>query len=233
MGVKSSRIEAAGVGFERNELKEDSYRAQNRKSLADFLSSLNNSVQDDGTEPYQNRGRFKQETRSYAEQTRSNNYAISAATGTASEPGNHQRCSAVNNNISVHVNHSDRTGTDKAHRTPLRLPASGVPGNRSAFPGKNHGRHGNSNIAVKCLFCTKPFPASRIEEHVLSCLRKKTRLPYNIDSLGRDAGECSICLEDLKQGDLIARLACLCVYHKSCIDSWCNIKPCCPEHPFD
>ncbi|XP_058868407.1 E3 ubiquitin-protein ligase ZNRF2 [Acipenser ruthenus] len=227
MGVKASRIQTAGVDFQRNELKEDSYRVQNRNSLADFLSRLNNSVQDDGNEPYPNRGRFKQE------QTRSSNYAISAATGTASEPGNHQRCSAINNNISVHVSHSDRTGTDKAHRTHLRLPASGVPGNRSASPRKNHGRHGNSNTAVKCLFCTKPFPASRFEEHVLSCLRKKTRLPYNIDSLGRDAGECSICLEDLKQGDMIARLPCLCVYHKSCIDSWCNIKPSCPEHPFD
>ncbi|RXM28718.1 E3 ubiquitin-protein ligase znrf1 [Acipenser ruthenus] len=205
MGVKASRIQTAGVDFQRNELKEDSYRVQNRNSLADFLSRLNNSVQDDGNEPYPNRGRFKQE------QTRSSNYAISAATGTASEPGNHQRCSAINNNISVHVSHSDRTGTDKAHRTHLRLPASGVPGNRSASPRKNHGRHGNSNT---------------------------------VDSLGRDAGECSICLEDLKQGDMIARLPCLCVYHKSpnflprfglpsCIDSWCNIKPSCPEHPFD
>uniref|UniRef100_W5LXN3 RING-type E3 ubiquitin transferase n=1 Tax=Lepisosteus oculatus TaxID=7918 RepID=W5LXN3_LEPOC len=53
------------------------------------------------------------------------------------------------------------------------------------------------------------------------------------DILTRDSGECSICLEDLLQGQTISRLACLCVYHKSCIDSWCKVKSCCPEHPFD
>lgn len=34
------------------------------------------------------------------------------------------------------------------------------------------------------------------------------------DILSKDSGECSICLEDLVQGETIARLACLCVYHK-------------------
>jgi len=34
------------------------------------------------------------------------------------------------------------------------------------------------------------------------------------DVLSRDAGECVICLEELQQGDTIARLPCLCIYHK-------------------
>lgn len=34
------------------------------------------------------------------------------------------------------------------------------------------------------------------------------------DVLTEDKGECVICFEDLKQGDTIARLPCLCVYHK-------------------
>ncbi|MEQ2248889.1 hypothetical protein ILYODFUR_023674, partial [Ilyodon furcidens] len=34
------------------------------------------------------------------------------------------------------------------------------------------------------------------------------------DILSRDSGECAICLEDLEQGDTIARLPCLCIYHK-------------------
>ncbi|XP_041095544.1 E3 ubiquitin-protein ligase ZNRF1 [Polyodon spathula] len=226
MGAKSSRIQTAGAG--RNGLSQDSHRIQNRNSLADFLSRLHNSVQGDGTEPYQNRDRFKQESRSYAQQSRSNNCDISAATGTSLEPGDQQICSASKNKTS----HSNRTGTDKAHRALQMLPAT-VLSTRSAFPRINHGRHGNSKTAVKCPFCAKPFPASRFEEHVLSCIRKKQKLPYNTDCLGRDAGECSVCLEDLKQGDMIARLSCLCVYHKSCIDSWCSVKPCCPEHPFN
>ncbi|XP_062413878.1 E3 ubiquitin-protein ligase ZNRF1 [Pungitius pungitius] len=89
-------------------------------------------------------------------------------------------------------------------------------------------RHGN----IRCPFCSKPFPGGRIEDHLLSCLTSPP-LPYNTDVLSKDSGECSICLEDLAQGETIARLACLCVYHKSCIDSWCKVKPCCPEHPFD
>lgn len=89
-------------------------------------------------------------------------------------------------------------------------------------------RHGN----IRCPFCSKPFPGSRIEDHFMSCLTSPP-IPYNTDLLSKDSGECSICLEDLLQGETIARLACLCVYHKSCIDSWSKVKACCPEHPFD
>ncbi|CDQ59506.1 unnamed protein product [Oncorhynchus mykiss] len=53
------------------------------------------------------------------------------------------------------------------------------------------------------------------------------------DVLARDAGECVICLEELQQGNTIARLPCLCIYHKSCIDSWFEINRSCPEHPSD
>uniref|UniRef100_UPI00358F5DA7 E3 ubiquitin-protein ligase znrf2-like isoform X2 n=1 Tax=Myxine glutinosa TaxID=7769 RepID=UPI00358F5DA7 len=53
------------------------------------------------------------------------------------------------------------------------------------------------------------------------------------DVLSNDAGECAICLEDLIQGDTIARLPCLCVYHKPCIDSWFEVNRTCPEHPSD
>lgn len=34
------------------------------------------------------------------------------------------------------------------------------------------------------------------------------------DILSRDSGECSICIDELEQGDTIARLPCLCIYHK-------------------
>ena len=34
------------------------------------------------------------------------------------------------------------------------------------------------------------------------------------DVLTEDKGECVICLEDLLKGHVIARLPCLCVYHK-------------------
>lgn len=39
-------------------------------------------------------------------------------------------------------------------------------------------------------------------------------LSFLEDVLSRDCGECSICLDDMLQGDTIARLPCLCIYHK-------------------
>ncbi|KAL0171160.1 hypothetical protein M9458_031471, partial [Cirrhinus mrigala] len=37
---------------------------------------------------------------------------------------------------------------------------------------------------------------------------------FSEDVLTKDTGECAICLEELVQGDTIARLPCLCIYHK-------------------
>ncbi|XP_034747867.1 E3 ubiquitin-protein ligase ZNRF2-like isoform X2 [Etheostoma cragini] len=53
------------------------------------------------------------------------------------------------------------------------------------------------------------------------------------DILSRDSGECAICLDELEQGDTIARLPCLCIYHKGCIDEWFEVNRSCPEHPAD
>ncbi|XP_057692036.1 E3 ubiquitin-protein ligase znrf1 isoform X1 [Corythoichthys intestinalis] len=84
----------------------------------------------------------------------------------------------------------------------------------------------------KCPVCSKSVASSEMEVHFIMCL-SKPRLSYNDDVLARDAGECVICLEELQQGDTIARLPCLCIYHKSCIDSWFEINRSCPEHPSD
>ena len=37
---------------------------------------------------------------------------------------------------------------------------------------------------------------------------------FTEDVLDEDKGECVICLEEMEQGDTIARLPCLCIYHK-------------------
>ncbi|XP_033896138.1 E3 ubiquitin-protein ligase znrf1 [Acipenser ruthenus] len=84
----------------------------------------------------------------------------------------------------------------------------------------------------KCPICSKSIASNEMEVHFIMCL-SKPRLSYNDDVLSKDAGECVICLDDLQQGDTIARLPCLCIYHKSCIDSWFEINRSCPEHPSD
>ncbi|XP_041868001.1 E3 ubiquitin-protein ligase ZNRF2-like [Melanotaenia boesemani] len=83
-----------------------------------------------------------------------------------------------------------------------------------------------------CPVCSKFMAADEIEKHLLMCF-SKTRLTYNKDILSRDSGECAICLEELEQGDTIARLPCLCIYHKGCIDEWFEVNRSCPEHPSD
>ncbi|XP_063308352.1 E3 ubiquitin-protein ligase ZNRF2 [Pelobates fuscus] len=84
----------------------------------------------------------------------------------------------------------------------------------------------------KCPVCSKFIPTDEMDLHLVMCLTKP-RITYNEDVLCKDTGECAICLEDLQQGDTIARLPCLCIYHKGCIDEWFEVNRSCPEHPSD
>ncbi|XP_063778410.1 E3 ubiquitin-protein ligase ZNRF2 [Pseudophryne corroboree] len=84
----------------------------------------------------------------------------------------------------------------------------------------------------KCPVCSKFIPTDEMDLHLVMCLTKP-RITYNEDVLSKDAGECTICLEELQQGDTIARLPCLCIYHKGCIDEWFEVNRSCPEHPSD
>lgn len=85
---------------------------------------------------------------------------------------------------------------------------------------------------IKCPVCSKFVSSDEMDLHLVLCLTKP-RVTYNEDVLTKDTGECAICLEDLTQGDTIARLPCLCIYHKGCIDEWFEVNRSCPEHPSD
>ncbi|XP_025115237.1 E3 ubiquitin-protein ligase znrf2-like isoform X2 [Pomacea canaliculata] len=85
---------------------------------------------------------------------------------------------------------------------------------------------------IKCPVCSKAIAADDVECHLVMCLTKP-RISYNEDVLTEDKGECVICFEDLSRGDTIARLPCLCIYHKGCIDKWFEKNRSCPEHPGD
>lgn len=83
---------------------------------------------------------------------------------------------------------------------------------------------------IKCPICHKQIPSDDVEVHCLMCLTRPV-LSYNDDVLTFKKGECAICLEEMDVGDQIARLPCLCIYHKGCIDEWFKRKNTCPEHP--
>uniref|UniRef100_A0A452UFC1 E3 ubiquitin-protein ligase ZNRF1 n=1 Tax=Ursus maritimus TaxID=29073 RepID=A0A452UFC1_URSMA len=109
----------------------------------------------------------------------------------------------------------------------------GFPRTGSQSPGiEKHFILFSSLSGFKCPICSKSVASDEMEMHFIMCL-SKPRLSYNDDVLTKDAGECVICLEELLQGDTIARLPCLCIYHKSCIDSWFEVNRSCPEHPAD
>lgn len=84
----------------------------------------------------------------------------------------------------------------------------------------------------KCFVCSKTIPADDVEAHIMMCLTKP-RLKYNEDVLADNKGECIICFEELEKGQKIARLQCLCIYHKHCIESWLTKSQSCPGHPPD
>ncbi|KAM3180463.1 E3 ubiquitin-protein ligase znrf2 [Hymenolepis weldensis] len=70
-----------------------------------------------------------------------------------------------------------------------------------------------SRFDQTCPYCKRLVPGDDFELHFTMCLTRP-RVTYNEDTLQSDKGECSICLEDMKAGDKIARLPCLCIYHK-------------------
>lgn len=105
-----------------------------------------------------------------------------------------------------------RSGLQVAHSFPSHLFASSF-------------LHG-----LKCPVCSKFVQSDDLEIHLVMCLTKP-RISYNEDVLTQEAGECVICLEDLAVGEKIARLPCLCIYHKKCIDDWFQVNRSCPEHP--
>ncbi|KAG8012903.1 E3 ubiquitin-protein ligase znrf1 [Nibea albiflora] len=89
-----------------------------------------------------------------------------------------------------------------------------LPGRRDQTSGRGSERAPEHRSGgFKCPVCSKSVASNEMEVHFIMCL-SKPRLSYNDDVLARDAGECVICLEELQQGDTIARLPCLCIYHK-------------------
>lgn len=129
---------------------------------------------------------------------------------------------------SVHSSPEDGGGARDRDR-----PAGGGPGGPRLVIGSLPA-HLSPHLfgGFKCPVCSKFVPSDEMDLHLVMCLTKP-RITYNEDVLSKDAGECAICLEELQQGDTIARLPCLCIYHKGCIDEWFEVNRSCPEHPSD
>lgn len=144
------------------------------------------------------------------------------------EPGHHRPRSRSLSGVGVRNSHpmviatsgaNDGRGVDRSGPR-RRLVGSSVP---------LHLFHLNR---IKCPICSKIVQPDDVELHLVLCMTKPP-LSYNDDVLTDSRGECAICFEELDQGDTIARLPCLCIYHKTCIDDWFKVNRSCPEHPGD
>ncbi|XP_026856956.2 E3 ubiquitin-protein ligase znrf2 [Electrophorus electricus] len=149
------------------------------------------------------------------------------------------------------------TGSGTRPQSGISIPNTGVhssqesgsstPEENAAETGRSAGGHGAPRLLIgslpshlsphlfrgfNCPVCSKFISSDEMDLHLVMCLTKP-RVTYNEDVLSKEAGECAICLEDLLQGDTIARLPCLCIYHKGCIDEWFEVNRWCPEHPSD
>lgn len=139
------------------------------------------------------------------------------------------------------ANSSVQAGTSEARHPPLRFPIPHLRSHRSVTV--SHDGLGRRSVPVfhfvsrfsqdiKCPICQKIVPSDEAEVHLVMCLTRP-KITYNEDVLTEDKGECAICFEEMSSGERIARLPCLCIYHKHCIDEWFARKNCCPEHPGD
>lgn len=59
-----------------------------------------------------------------------------------------------------------------------------------------------------------PSATCSIYEYIFSVV-SEISFEFLEDVLTDDKGECVICLEELCEGNIIARLPCLCIYHKT------------------
>ncbi|CAD6184603.1 unnamed protein product [Caenorhabditis auriculariae] len=123
---------------------------------------------------------------------------------------------------------------------PSAVPSQSRPRGSSSYVrgGRLHGHFSRRSMPMfmmgdmTCPVCHKVVPSDDADVHLVMCLTRP-KITYNDDVLKEQKGECTICFEDMAAGDLIARLPCLCIYHKTCIDEWFKRKNCCPEHPGD
>lgn len=142
------------------------------------------------------------------------------------------------------INIPNSSGTYSSQDSGSSTPEEGTPGGARDRTAAGHGgprlligslpAHLSPHLfgGFKCPVCSKFISSDEMDLHLVMCLTKP-RITYNEDVLSKDTGECAICLEELQQGDTIARLPCLCIYHKGCIDEWFEVNRSCPEHPSD
>lgn len=64
------------------------------------------------------------------------------------------------------------------------------------------------------------------------CINNLPQCIHDGTPLPGDQTKCTVCLEDLKEGECLKSLPCVHFYHKDCIDSWLMVGHTCPVCKF-
>ncbi|KAI9346117.1 hypothetical protein BDR26DRAFT_817957 [Obelidium mucronatum] len=100
-------------------------------------------------------------------------------------------------------------------------------------------RNMSDSLMLECPVCQhsllKMKTAGEAEAHVAECLTRSSPEisgnRYIVQTLKESVdAECVICFNDMVEGERVARLNCLCIYHEACIKSWFKKKSSCPVH---
>lgn len=100
---------------------------------------------------------------------------------------------------------------------------------------------GDAASLDECPVCEQQLrmPARAREAHIDACLahgqpRALNSTRYLVAALAPDSPlvgrECIICMEEFEAGAPVARLHCLCCFHRACIDAWMRSGGACPTH---
>ncbi|KUL81379.1 hypothetical protein ZTR_09629 [Talaromyces verruculosus] len=131
---------------------------------------------------------------------------------------------------------SDRTRTSRPpHRVPVDerdicpICSTQLPPRRS--DGNEDEREAHIRDCIARSSGSSPGMGSPQSSHLLRML---SFTATEKDCLSEDSTpqECIICMEEYEVGDKLARLECLCKFHKSCIVGWFERKKECPVHKF-
>ncbi|KKA22260.1 hypothetical protein T310_3695 [Rasamsonia emersonii CBS 393.64] len=129
-----------------------------------------------------------------------------------------------------HAFRSQRPPIDERDLCPIcsqPLPPRGSDGNEEAREAHIRDCIENSSRGAR-----SPPPRGSPSSHAPHPMRMLSFTATEKDCVNEDgsAQECTICMEEYEVGESLARLECLCKFHKSCIVEWFERKKECPVH---
>ena len=104
-------------------------------------------------------------------------------------------------------------------------------GNHSCYSRRTKHNFNRSSLPNTSTYHSNRSPTISTEQKYLLDLLLASYCNIEVLTNDRDDDEeCAICFEPFCQGEFIARLQCLCIYHQFCLEQWNERRLSCPVH---